>query len=69
MCQRKMSHQHPRPSLDCMTRRSVKVMGASVASRSPRPAQARARAHQESCLTEEVTSAGEARLTPMYSPS
>lgn len=33
-------------------------------------AQARASAHHESCLTEEdVTSAGEARLTPMYSPS
>lgn len=28
-------------------------------------AQARARAHQESCRTEDVTSAGEARLTPM----
>lgn len=29
------------------------------------PAQARARAHQESCRTEDVTSAGEDRLTPM----
>lgn len=29
------------------------------------PAQARARAHQESCRTEDVTSAGEDKLTPM----
>lgn len=35
----------------------------------PTTTQARARAHQESCLTDDVTSAGEARLTPMYSPS
>lgn len=53
---RGMFCQHTRPGLDGLTK-------------SPQRAQARARAHQESCLTEDVTSAGEARLTPMYNPS
>lgn len=61
---RGMFCQHPRPGVDGLTKPQQ-----AVRPRSPQRAQARARAHQESCLTEDVTSAGEARLTPMYNPS
>lgn len=60
---RGMFGQHTRPGVDCLAQGRWWCPPAGLR------AQARASAHQESCRTEDVTSAGEARLTPMYSPS
>lgn len=49
--------------LDCWTKSDTSGMRPSEPLAAP--AQARARAHQESCRTEDVTSAGEDKLTPM----
>lgn len=52
--------------LDCWTNSDTSGMRPQIPpSPLSAPAQARARAHQESCRTEDVTSAGEDRLTPM----